>query len=154
MLLMLAQLLSNLFLLPKIFSDFSSLTAMEATVSNLGLIFLIIFVDARIPLATEECQAMIDLKTDPETCCTLPQPSYYPENEVNCQDECSSVKRRRRCCIRKCRVEKLGIYVNETFNKKALIDFLLSESGMKKIWSDEVEKAVASCAEKCNVFYL
>lgn len=124
---------------------------MKAILFILILKILILTLDARVPLATDECQALINLKTDPETCCTLPQPAYNFVNEERCREECLE-KKRKRCCIRKCRVERIGIFVNETFNKDALKKFLLNGEEIEKIWGDKVEAAVEKCSEKCEKF--
>lgn len=94
---------------------------------------------------------MMNSNVDAETCCKLPRPYYHPEFESQCVDQCSKLKKRVRCCIRKCRAEKLGIYANETFNKEALKDFLLSDNDEKRVrekWEETVNKAVDFCAER------
>lgn len=102
---------------------------------------------------------MMNLQIDPEVCCKLPRPYYNPENESKCLAECSNTKKRIKCCIRKCRAEKLGIYVNGNFNKEALKKFLLnenddeeSEGKLKESWKMAIDNAVEFCAEKCESF--
>lgn len=106
--------------------------------------------NARIPLATQECQNLMDFKIDPEICCTLPRPSHDPQNEAICRDECSKKKKRKQCCIRRCRVEKLGIYINDTFHKSSLKKFLYGKNETKTIWEENVNQAVEICSEKCE----
>lgn len=95
---------------------------------------------------------MMNLQVDPETCCKLPRPYYHPEFESQCLNECSQHKKRVRCCIRRCRAEKLGIYVNGTFSKDALKEFLTGSNETKRSedWKEAVDKAVDFCEEKCE----
>lgn len=95
---------------------------------------------------------MINLQIDPEICCKLPTPFFHPEYESQCLDECSQVKKRPRCCIRRCKAAKMGIYVNGTFSKEALKDYFIWSEGekLKESWRGVVDKSVDFCAEKCE----